>query len=198
MTRAASPPLATSTLLRPSPANVARSASPSDRAPAARRKIHHRIAFVAAEPRLTSVAASRIDTFAPRIAAHVTLQSMRRAKRTIITTTMIVTTSRAMRARCLRDRLSTRGIGSRFDRGQRAAALPTPAVGAVRLLERRLRGGQAGDRHAVRRAGDVVEPDAVAELHRSRLTTMLAADADLQRRPHRPAAINGKVDQPAD
>jgi hypothetical protein len=45
-----------------------------------------------------SVAATRTGTLAARIAAQVTLQSIRRANRTIITTTAIVTINRATRA----------------------------------------------------------------------------------------------------
>ena len=43
-----------------------------------------------------------------------------------------------------------------------------------------LRGSQAGDRHAIRRTGNVVHSDAITELDRARLTTVLAADSDLE------------------
>src|SRR4051794_5670027 len=48
------------------------------------------------------------------------------------------------------------------------------------LAERGLRCGEAGDRHAVGRAGDVIEPDLVAERHRGRIAAVFAADTDLE------------------
>src|SRR5579859_3896505 len=48
------------------------------------------------------------------------------------------------------------------------------------VLQRRLRGGETGERDAERRAGHVVEPDAVAERDRVRLAAVLAADAELE------------------
>ena len=47
-------------------------------------------------------------------------------------------------------------------------------------LDRRLGGGQPGDRHAVGRAAHVVQPGLEAELDRGRVAALLAADADLQ------------------
>src|ERR1017187_7622828 len=44
----------------------------------------------------------------------------------------------------------------------------------------RLRRRQPRDRHAVRRAGNVIHADAVAELHRTRPPAVLAADADFE------------------
>ena len=55
----------------------------------------------------------------------------------------------------------------------------SPATGSV-PLEGRLGGGEAGDRHAEGRAGDVVQPDLVAEGDRGRVAAVLAADADLE------------------
>src|SRR3954471_3583733 len=43
-----------------------------------------------------------------------------------------------------------------------------------RLAQRGLRGGEAGDRHAVGRAGHVVEPDLVTERHRGGIAAVLA------------------------
>src|SRR4051812_37794439 len=48
--------------------------------------------------------------------------------------------------------------------------------------KRSLRGGQTRDRHAERRAANVVEPDLVAEGYRAGLAAVLAADADLKPR----------------
>src|ERR1035437_101559 len=69
-----------------------------------------------------------------------------------------------------------------------------------RLVARdgRLRGGQAGDGDAERRAGHVVHAHAVAELHRARLAAMLAADADFQVRIRLAAALDGDLHQLAD
>ena len=47
------------------------------------------------------------------------------------------------------------------------------------VLDRGLGGGEAGDRHAVGRARHIVEAELVAELHRVRITTVFAADAEL-------------------
>ena len=60
--------------------------------------------------------------------------------------------------------------------------LPVAATAAVGEIG--LGGGEAGDGHAVRGAGDVVEADLVAEGHRRRLAAMLAADAELDVRAH--------------
>src|SRR5439155_9913763 len=49
----------------------------------------------------------------------------------------------------------------------------------VRLVERRLRRGQARQRDAERRAADVVQAELVAERDRARLAAVLAADAQL-------------------
>ncbi len=63
------------------------------------------------------------------------------------------------------------------------------------LLQSCLGGGQAGDRHAERRAADVVQAHLVAERDRGGIATVFATDADLQalawssgpfRRPSRP------------
>jgi hypothetical protein len=42
-----------------------------------------------------------------------------------------------------------------------------------------LRGGEAGDRHPVGRARDVIEPDFAAEADRGGVAAVLAADAEL-------------------
>src|SRR4051794_21662831 len=66
------------------------------------------------------------------------------------------------------------------------------------LAERGLRRGEPGDRHAVRRAGHVVEPDLVTERHRRRIAAMLAADPDLQLRPRLAAALDADLHEFAD
>src|SRR5437660_1613137 len=66
------------------------------------------------------------------------------------------------------------------------------------LAEGCLRGGEAGDRHAVRRAGDVVEPDLVAERHRGGIAAVFAADADLEVCPRLAPALDADLDQFAD
>src|SRR5882672_11648145 len=48
------------------------------------------------------------------------------------------------------------------------------------LAERGLRRSQPRDRHAVGRARHIIQPDLVAERHRSRIAAMLAANADLE------------------
>src|SRR5262245_22106851 len=66
------------------------------------------------------------------------------------------------------------------------------------FLQRGLGGGEAGDRHAVRRAADVVEPQAVAERHRVRLAAVLAADAELEVVLDRAAPLDRDPHQVAD
>src|SRR5260363_68666 len=56
------------------------------------------------------------------------------------------------------------------------------------LAERRLRGGEARDRHTIGRARHVVHADLVAERDRGRIAAMLAADADLEVGPRGAAA----------
>ena len=68
----------------------------------------------------------------------------------------------------------------------------------ARLAERRLRRREAGDRHAEGRAGDVVEPSLLAEGDRGRIAAVLAADAELDVRARRAAALGGDADQFAD
>src|ERR1700733_7986415 len=71
-------------------------------------------------------------------------------------------------------------------------------LAADRLAERGLRGGEACDRHAVRRAGDVIETDLVTERHRGRIAAMFAADADLQVGTGLAATRDADLDQFAD
>src|SRR5581483_7263770 len=68
----------------------------------------------------------------------------------------------------------------------------------ARLLERGLGGGEPRERHAVRRAGDVVEAEPVAERDRARLAAVLAADTELELAPRRAAALDGDPHQAAD
>src|ERR1043166_4798652 len=69
---------------------------------------------------------------------------------------------------------------------------------AVLHLQRGLRRGEAGDGHAERRAGDVVEADEVAEGYRARLAAVLAADADLEAGLRRAPALRADLHQLAD
>src|SRR4029077_16219373 len=66
------------------------------------------------------------------------------------------------------------------------------------LLQRRLGRREARERHAVRRAADVVEPQAVAEGDRVRLAAVLAADAELQVLLGAAAALDRDPHQVAD
>src|SRR5580704_1222132 len=66
------------------------------------------------------------------------------------------------------------------------------------LAQLGLRGGEAGDRHAVRRARDVIEARLAAEADRGRVAAMLAANSELQFGPGLPAALDGDLDQLAD
>src|SRR4051794_37678289 len=63
--------------------------------------------------------------------------------------------------------------------------------------DRGLGGGEAGDRHTIRGAGNVVHADAIAEHYRARLAAVLAADADFEVGTRRPAFLDGPLDQHA-
>src|SRR4051794_13363855 len=67
-----------------------------------------------------------------------------------------------------------------------------------RLAERGLRGGEAGDRDAVGRAGDVVEADRMAEGDGGGIAAVLAADADLERGARHTTACDADLDELAD
>src|SRR5690606_17555193 len=61
-----------------------------------------------------------------------------------------------------------------------------------------LGGGEAGDRHAVGRAADVVEADSLAEGDGGGVAAVLAADAHLDALARGPAPLGGDADQVAD
>src|SRR5690606_34093077 len=61
-----------------------------------------------------------------------------------------------------------------------------------------LRGSQACDRYPVRRAGDIVEPGAMAKPHRVGIATMLATDTELQIRSCRATAVGPDLHQLSD
>src|SRR5262245_45222603 len=105
----------------------------------------------------------------------------------------------------------TFATGTSLERGRRDSP-PAPGAGqGVRpgglascgdgldslFLERCLRRGEPGERHAIRRAGDVVEAEAVAERDRLGLAAVLAADAHLQVFLHAPASLDGDPHQVA-
>ncbi len=78
-------------------------------------------------------------------------------------------------------------IASPRKRGEAMGAYSSRLTPSSRLArrvapQRRLRGGEAGDRHAEGRAGDVVEADGLAERDRGRIAAVLAADAELDAR----------------
>src|SRR4051812_3983734 len=66
------------------------------------------------------------------------------------------------------------------------------------VVERRGRRSQPGGRRPVRRAGNVVEADALAEVDRGRVAAMLAADAELEVGANEAAALDGDLHQVAD
>jgi hypothetical protein len=71
-------------------------------------------------------------------------------------------------------------------------------LGVPEGRQRRLRRGEARDRHAVGRAGDVVEPDASRRNDRGRVAAMLAADAELDVLARGAAALGRDLHQLAD
>ncbi len=66
------------------------------------------------------------------------------------------------------------------------------------LAQRRLRGGQARDRHAERRTRHVIEPDFVAKGDRGRIAAVLAANAELEIFTDFAAALRGDAHKLAD
>jgi hypothetical protein len=78
-----------------------------------------------------------------------------------------------------------------------AAGAPSRSGGRL-ASQRRLGRRQPRDRDAERRARDIVEPDALAECDAGGIAAMLAADAELDVRPRRPAALGGERHQLAD
>src|ERR671916_22370 len=59
----------------------------------------------------------------------------------------------------------------------------------------RLRRGEAGDRHPIGGAGHVIEPRLLAEMDRSRIAAMLAADAEFDAVACPLAALRRDLDQ---
>src|SRR5438876_10354285 len=88
--------------------------------------------------------------------------------------------------------------------GRRAGHPPVPfilrpaAAGPLIRSQRRLRRCETRDRHPIRRAGDVIQPDAMAEAYRGGLSAMLAADAELQVRSHPVRLVDGDLHERAD
>src|SRR5829696_4281036 len=82
----------------------------------------------------------------------------------------------------------------------RSGRRPTAAVLLVALGrgERGLGGGETGDRDAERRAGHVVEADRLALPDRLGIAAVLAADAQLDVGPGRPALLDGGLHQGRD
>ena len=67
--------------------------------------------------------------------------------------------------------------------------------GSVLGFYRCLRGGEAGDGDTERRAGDVVEAGALAEVDRVGIAAVLAADAELEIGPRPAPALDGDLDR---
>src|SRR5579875_3031263 len=105
------------------------------------------------------------------------------------------------------DRPSPGSAGPGRGRGGHRASPPSP-VGSARtsagsvlgaaVLHHRLGSRQAGYRHPVWAAGDVVQPQLVTELDRLRVTAVLATDPDLQIRACCPALLNADGHEPTD
>src|SRR5262249_39652830 len=70
--------------------------------------------------------------------------------------------------------------------------------GGTHRAEGRVRGGETGERHAVRRARHVVETHFVAEADRRRVATVLTADPELHVGPRRASPLDGQADELAD
>ena len=65
----------------------------------------------------------------------------------------------------------------------------------VLFLQSGLRGSQTRDRHTEGRAGHVIKTDVMAELHRARITAVLATDAKLDVRTGFAAQLSRQLNQ---
>ena len=106
----------------------------------------------------------------------------------------------AHRRRSRRSSVAAVGVAERrASRSRRSASSAADRDGGdARLGERRLRRGEPRERHAVRRAGDVVEPEPVAERDRARLAAVLAADPELDARLRASPALDRDPHEVAD
>src|SRR5262249_22272296 len=82
--------------------------------------------------------------------------------------------------------------------GRRAVGAPPRGARREVLAQRGLRRRQPRDRQPIWRAGYVVEAEAMAEAHRTRIAAVFAADADLQTFALGAAALDGDAHQLAD
>src|SRR5215475_10557491 len=105
----------------------------------------------------------------------------------------MLTTARATAA-------SVQGLISRVIRRESAvsSAAGLDVLRAMRLPQHRLRCREPRQRDAIGRAADVVEPDQVAELDRTGLAAVLAADAELQVRLRPPPPLDSGPHQVTD
>src|SRR6516165_1838576 len=92
--------------------------------------------------------------------------------------------------------VSTRTMGGTAD-GSRSAARRHVLAGPC-LRQRRLGGREPRERHAERRAGDVVETDLLAERDRLRVASVLPADAELDPVLHAAPTLDGDPHEVAD
>src|SRR5262249_17066781 len=76
--------------------------------------------------------------------------------------------------------------------------LPLALASGLVALERRLGRGKLGDRHAIGRAGDIVQSHIGAEMDRGRIAAVLAADAELQVGARLAATLRSDLHQLAD
>src|SRR6185503_19058992 len=90
----------------------------------------------------------------------------------------------------------------RIDESGIVAGAPGVAGGAagsaLAVGERGVGGSEPRDRNAERRAADVVQPEAVAEIDAARIAAVLAADADLQVGARGAAEVDGDLHEVAD
>src|SRR5262245_60961885 len=93
---------------------------------------------------------------------------------------------------------SRRQLGTRGWSPSRSAVLGS--MGRVRTLDadRRLGGGEAGDRHAEGRAGHVVEAGLMAEGDGGGIAAMLATNADLEAGARPASALGAQPHELAD
>ena len=88
--------------------------------------------------------------------------------------------------------------GGRGTLSDRARADFESAISHVRGFERGMSRGQTRHRHAKRRAGDVIEACAVAEVDTARVAAVLAADPDLEITAAPAPELDADLHQPSD
>src|SRR5712692_1102252 len=114
---------------------------------------------------------------------------------------LVLPTPRAAsaRARAMKRSSDSRWLGDNgelmFDPAGRPALRRSGGLATVSGVDGGLRRGQFGDGYAIGRATHVIETERIAEHHGRGIASMLAANAELDIRPSRPASLDRQPHQ---